>query len=68
MKFPQLKLMVTRTQPPSLCVHLKVLSHKIAAKSLEAEAVITIKFDHTTGVQLICCNMQLAAECLHVPW
>lgn len=40
----------------------------MAAKSLEVYAVRTITFDHTTGVELMRCGMQLAAECLQVLW
>lgn len=46
----------------------KVLGSKMAAKSLNVYAVMTITFDHTIGVQLMSCSMQLAAECLQVPW
>lgn len=63
-----LKLQWHLNDPVLYTFSFKVLSNKMAAKSLEVYAVRTITFDHTTGVQLMRRSMQLAAECLQVPW
>lgn len=63
-----LEMLVTHKRSPPLCVQFKVISSNVGAKSVEVYMVITITFDHPTGVQLMCCNVQLVAGCLQVPW